>query len=136
MGQAAGGEGEGGGADGGAYIGFNPFIPNKIGSFGGSFNVTGGRTDEVSTLLDLNGDSLPDKVFVGADGNVYWRQNLRRPGGATNALRIRRPSSDASSPPSATASGICRRRRSDPPSRALTGTRPRTARPPCPPSTG
>jgi len=69
-----------GGADGGAYLGFNPLIPSKLGSFGGSFNVAGGRTDEVSSLLDLNGDALPDKVFVGSDGNVYWRQNLRRPG--------------------------------------------------------
>ncbi len=68
-----------GGADGGAYFGFNPLIPSKIGSFGGSFNVAGGRTDEVSSLLDLNGDGLPDKVSL-SGGTVYWQQNLRQPG--------------------------------------------------------
>ncbi len=66
------------GADGGAYIGFNPVVPSKVGSFGGSFNIAGGQSNDVSTLIDLNGDSLPDKVFL--DGSsVMWRQNLRRP---------------------------------------------------------
>ncbi len=75
------------GADGGAYIGFNPVMPSKVGSFGGSFNIAGGQSNDVSTLLDLNGDSLPDKVFV--DGSsVMYRQNLRRPD-ATDADKVR-----------------------------------------------
>lgn len=70
-----------GGADGGAYIGFNPISPSKTGSFGGSFNIAGGLSGEVSTLLDLNGDNLPDKVYL--DGNsVLWRPNLRTAEGA------------------------------------------------------
>lgn len=71
-----------GGADGGAYIGFNPIIPSKIGSFGGSFNIAGGQTNEVSTLIDLDGDGLPDKVWVNSSGTVMYRPNLRRPGSA------------------------------------------------------
>lgn len=69
-----------GGAEGGAYIGFNPGIPNKIGSFGGSFNIAGGQTNEVSTLVDLDGDGLPDKVWVSSSGTVMYRPNLNRPG--------------------------------------------------------
>jgi hypothetical protein len=75
-----------GGADGGAYIGFNPAIPSKIGSFGGSFNIAGGQTNEVSTLVDLDGDSLPDKVWVTGSGTVMYRPNLNRPG-ATSQLK-------------------------------------------------
>ena len=55
------------GGDGGAYIGFNPAAPSKIGSFGGSFNIAGGGSEEVSTLLDLNGDGLPDKVYLSGE---------------------------------------------------------------------
>ncbi|MGH9153744.1 MAG: SpvB/TcaC N-terminal domain-containing protein [Acidimicrobiales bacterium] len=75
-----------GGADGGAYIGFNPAIPNKIGSFGGSFNIAGGQTNEASTLVDLDGDSLADKVWVTDNGTVMYRPNLNRPG-ATDASK-------------------------------------------------
>lgn len=69
-----------GGADGGAYIGFNPGIPSKIGSFGGSFSIAGGQTNEVGTLVDLDGDGLPDKVWVTSGGTVMYRPNLNRPG--------------------------------------------------------
>lgn len=68
------------GADGGSYVGFNPAAPSKIGSFGGSFNIAGGQSNDVSTLVDLNGDGLPDKVFL-SGGKVYYRPNLNRPGG-------------------------------------------------------
>ncbi len=68
------------GADGGSYIGFNPVIPNKIGSFGGSFNIAGGQSNEVSTLVDLDGDSLPDRVWL-SGGTVMYKPNLNRPGG-------------------------------------------------------
>ena len=69
-----------GGADGGAYIGFNPATASKIFSFGGSFNIAGGQTNEVSTLIDLDGDGLPDKVWASDDGTVMYRPNLNVPG--------------------------------------------------------
>lgn len=75
-----------GGADGGAYIGFNPVLPYKVGSFGGSFNIAGGQSNEASILVDLDGDSLPDKVWVNSGGTVMYRPNLNRPG-ATNAVK-------------------------------------------------
>jgi RHS repeat-associated protein len=68
------------GAEGGAYIGFNPIYPSKNGSFGGSFNIAGGQMNEVSILVDLDGDSLPDKVWVNSGGTVMYRPNLHRPG--------------------------------------------------------
>jgi hypothetical protein len=68
------------GADGGAYIGFNPVLPLKVGSFGGSFNIAGGQQNEVSILVDLDGDSLPDKVWANSGGTVMYRPNLNRPG--------------------------------------------------------
>jgi RHS repeat-associated protein len=68
------------GADGGAYIGFNPVLPSKIGSFGGSLGVAGGQSNDVTTLIDLDGDGLPDKVWVTSNGTVMYRPNLNRPG--------------------------------------------------------
>ncbi|MGD8805602.1 MAG: SpvB/TcaC N-terminal domain-containing protein, partial [Chloroflexota bacterium] len=68
------------GAEGGVYIGFNPVIPSKTGSFGGSFNIAGGQQNEVSVLVDLDGDSLPDKVWVNGGGTVMYRPNMNRPG--------------------------------------------------------
>jgi RHS repeat-associated protein len=69
------GSGFRGGGGGGAYIGFNPFFANKIGSFGGSFNISGGQSGDLSSLMDLDGDQLPDKVTL--DGStVYWERNL------------------------------------------------------------
>lgn len=78
-------------AEGHVYIGFNPAVPQKVGSFGGSVQVGGGRTDGLEELIDLNGDGLPDKVFM-APGktdpddenkvkNVWYRLNLGGPRG-------------------------------------------------------
>ncbi|WP_278234993.1 SpvB/TcaC N-terminal domain-containing protein [Isoptericola sp. AK164] len=68
-----------GGAEGGAYIGFNPVAPSKIGSFGGSFNLSGGNSEDVTTLMDMDGDSLPDRVWVD-NGAVKYARNLSQPG--------------------------------------------------------
>ncbi|MDO8150871.1 SpvB/TcaC N-terminal domain-containing protein [Isoptericola sp. b408] len=68
-----------GGAEGGSYIGFNPVAPSKIGSFGGSFNLSGGNSEDVTTFMDMDGDSLPDRVWV-ENGAVKYARNLSRPG--------------------------------------------------------
>jgi len=74
-------------AEGHAYIGFNPLVADKVGSFGGTVQVGGGATEAESEWLDLNGDGLPDKVFrdpgsVGhdlndtdRDGPILYRLN-------------------------------------------------------------
>jgi hypothetical protein len=66
------------GGDGHVYLGFNGAAPSKTGSFGGSITVSGGQTDSLVEFLDINGDSLPDKVFED-DGVVKYRLNAARP---------------------------------------------------------
>lgn len=71
-------------AEGHAYIGFNPTaFPQKTGSFGGSFQVGGGRTDAIAEWIDLDGDGLPDKVFRTRTGDVKFRLNQSGPDGGT-----------------------------------------------------
>lgn len=59
---------------GNIYIGFNPAAPSKTGSFGVGLELSGSDTDAVAEWVDLNGDGLPDKVFL--DGSaVKFRLN-------------------------------------------------------------
>ena len=72
-------------AEGHVYVGFNPAIPQKVGSFGASIQIGGGQTDGIEELIDLNGDGLPDKVWK-EDGQatasaVWYRLNLGGPSG-------------------------------------------------------
>ena len=55
--------------EGHAYIGFNPISPTKVGSFGGSIQLGGGSTEALAEFIDLNGDTLPDKVYRDPAGN-------------------------------------------------------------------
>ena len=68
-----------------AYIGFNPTMPSKLGSFGGAITVNGGGTGGLIEMMDINGDLLPDKVFrkniTGAP--VQYRLNSSGPNGGT-----------------------------------------------------
>jgi RHS repeat-associated protein len=75
-------------AEGHAYIGFNPAIPQKVGSFGGSIQIGGGRTEAMSEWVDLNGDSLPDKVFL-EGSEVKFRLNRSGPSGETSFGGVR-----------------------------------------------
>ena len=69
-------------AEGHAYVGFNPAIPQKVGSFGGSLQIGGGTTVGLAEWLDLDGDSLPDKVWK--DGSqLKYRLNTSGPDGGT-----------------------------------------------------
>ncbi|WP_153395385.1 SpvB/TcaC N-terminal domain-containing protein [Ornithinicoccus halotolerans] len=64
--------------EGHGYLGFNPGIPQKVGSFGASLQIGGGTTTSHAEWLDINGDSLPDKVF--RQGNqVKYRLNTSGP---------------------------------------------------------
>ncbi|SIN86106.1 toxin TcdB middle/N-terminal domain-containing protein [Agromyces cerinus] len=72
-------------AEGHVYVGFNPAVPQKVGSFGASIQIGGGQTDGIEELIDLNGDGLPDKVWK-QDGQatasaVWYRLNLGGPDG-------------------------------------------------------
>ncbi|GEM_PF-1329699 len=71
--------------EGHAYIGFNAFVPQKVGSFGGSIQIGGGETVGVAEWIDLNGDGLPDKVYRAGGtigGGISYRLNT---GGANGS---------------------------------------------------
>jgi RHS repeat-associated protein len=56
------------------YIGFNPDVPEKEGSFGGALKLGGGDTNDTNEWLDLNGDGLPDEVWINSSG-IHYRLN-------------------------------------------------------------
>lgn len=62
------------------YTGYNPGAPVKHGSVGVKVGGSVGSTNGLVTLADVNGDSLPDKVFR-KSGKVYYRANQSGPGG-------------------------------------------------------
>ena len=63
------GSSESNSGEGHAYLGFNPIIPDKVGSFGGSLQIGGGATEAIAEWLDINGDGLPDKVYRDSNGS-------------------------------------------------------------------
>jgi RHS repeat-associated protein len=71
------------GVGGHAYVGFNPSSPTKRGSFGAKVGFTRSTNDGVLALVDLNGDSLPDKVFK-QDGQLRFRLNTSGPDGSAD----------------------------------------------------
>lgn len=64
------------------YIGFNPAAGQKQNSFGGKFGFNVSTSDVQLSLLDVDGDGLPDKLFQGG-GGIGYRRNLSGPPGAT-----------------------------------------------------
>lgn len=64
------------------YLGFNPCEASKQNSFGGKVGYSHTDSDGKLTLIDLDGDSLPDKVFKDG-GVIYFRRNESGPGGNT-----------------------------------------------------
>lgn len=70
------------GVGGHLYVGFNPVAPRKQGSAGAKVGFTRTTNEGVLSLVDLNGDGLPDKVF--ADGGaIKVRLNTSGPDGST-----------------------------------------------------
>ena len=88
------GSSESNSGEGHAYIGFNPDVPLKVGSFGGSLQIGGGATEAIAEWLDINGDGLADKVYrdsdgvggdtndVNRDGPIRYRLNRGGPNGS------------------------------------------------------
>ena len=62
------------------YVGYNPGLPTKQGSVGVKVGGNIGLSEGLLALADVNGDSLPDKVFR-KNGDVYYRPNLSGPTG-------------------------------------------------------
>ncbi|HZC27936.1 MAG TPA: SpvB/TcaC N-terminal domain-containing protein, partial [Actinopolymorphaceae bacterium] len=77
------------GGDGRAYLGFNPSDPLKDGSFGGALVIKGGATEGKAEMVDLNGDNLPDKVFVDGSGLSY-RLNVSHADGSAATFGSKR----------------------------------------------
>ncbi|WP_051795109.1 polymorphic toxin-type HINT domain-containing protein [Kibdelosporangium aridum] len=67
-------------AGGHLYVGFNPAVARKPGSAGGKVGYNAGSSEGLLALTDVNGDSLPDKVFRTGAG-VFYRPNLSGPAG-------------------------------------------------------
>jgi RHS repeat-associated protein len=64
------------------YIGFNPATWTKQNSFGGKVGFKASSSDTQLAFIDINGDGLPDKVFV-SNGSVVYRLNQSGPAGGT-----------------------------------------------------
>ncbi|WP_242427153.1 MULTISPECIES: SpvB/TcaC N-terminal domain-containing protein [unclassified Streptomyces] len=63
------------------FAGYNvQGLPTKEGSVGLKVGFSAGQSDGLSTLTDVNGDNLPDKVFR-KNNDVFYRPNLAGPGG-------------------------------------------------------
>src|SRR5262245_60033276 len=65
------------------YVGFNLASPSKNLSAGGKVGFTFSDDDTVLTLLDIDGDRLPDKLYKNHAGAVYVRLNRSGPDGQT-----------------------------------------------------
>ncbi|MFC5826052.1 SpvB/TcaC N-terminal domain-containing protein [Nonomuraea insulae] len=61
------------------YVGWGP-TPSKSRSVGVKTGFSRSSDEGLLALVDVDGDSLPDKVFEGGGGYVF-RKNLSRPGG-------------------------------------------------------
>lgn len=68
--------------DGRVYLGFNPLNPDKSLSIGGGLEMSGSNSTSQIELVDINGDSLPDKVWKDG-GRIWYRLNQGGPGGST-----------------------------------------------------
>ncbi|MEU8401864.1 SpvB/TcaC N-terminal domain-containing protein [Nonomuraea sp. NPDC048892] len=66
-------------AGGHLYTGWGP-LPSKTNSVGVKTGFSRGSDEGLLALIDVDGDSLPDKVFRSGGGFVF-RKNLSRPGG-------------------------------------------------------
>ncbi len=62
-------------------VGFGA-TPDKTNTVGGAFSYSQSSTKGLLTMIDINGDGLPDKLFYDAGGDaLYYRPNLSGPAG-------------------------------------------------------
>ena len=61
-----------------AGVGFGGNIFSKELTAGLSYSYTNATTEGMVSLIDINGDGLPDKVYV-KDGKLYYRPNISKP---------------------------------------------------------
>lgn len=66
-------------------VGPNGSSSDKSFTAGGDFNYGEARTNGMLSLIDINGDGQPDKVFV-EDKKLYYRPNLSSPETETEAI--------------------------------------------------
>jgi len=68
----------------GVAVGFDANVMSKENSIGGSFGYTQSTSKGLLTMIDINGDGLPDKLFLDAGSNgLYYRPNLSGTTGKT-----------------------------------------------------
>ncbi|MCX2739501.1 SpvB/TcaC N-terminal domain-containing protein [Pontibacter anaerobius] len=61
-------------------VGFNANVASKSLSAGANFSYSQSTSEGLLSMIDINGDGLPDKVFVKEDG-IRYRPNLSGPAG-------------------------------------------------------
>lgn len=57
-------------------VGLGCDVGSKSGTIGGNFSYDKSTTEGINTLIDLNGDGLPDKVFI-IGKSLYFRPQLK-----------------------------------------------------------
>ena len=71
-------------AGAGVAVGFDANVMSKENSVGASFGYNQSRSNGMLTMIDINGDGLPDKLFLDAGGNtLFYRPNLSGTSGKT-----------------------------------------------------
>lgn len=63
-------------------VGFDPNVSTKLNSVGASFGYTQSQSQGMLAMVDINGDGLPDKLFLDG-GTLYYRPNLSGTSGRT-----------------------------------------------------
>lgn len=78
------------GGDGRLFLGFNPTAASKLISVGGGMQFAGSDGESDLELIDINGDGLPDKVWV-EGGRVLYHLNQSGPHGGKAFSNDARP---------------------------------------------
>jgi RHS repeat-associated protein len=66
-------------------VGFDANVSSKVNSVGGSFSYSQSQSKGMLAMIDVNGDGLPDKLFLDAGNNtLYYRPNQSGVSGKTS----------------------------------------------------
>jgi RHS repeat-associated protein len=66
-------------------VGFDANVSSKVNSVGGSFSYSQSQSQGMLAMIDVNGDGLPDKLFLDAGNNtLYYRPNQSGVSGKTS----------------------------------------------------